>query len=30
VQLQNYLTVPKFMRQAIAAYGLDVEFKGVY
>jgi hypothetical protein len=30
VQLQNYMSVPAFMRQAIQAYGLDVELRGVY
>jgi hypothetical protein len=30
VQLQNYISVIKFMRQAITTYGIDAELKGVY
>jgi hypothetical protein len=30
VQLQNYASVPAFIREAMSAYGLDLSLKGLY
>ncbi len=30
VQLEQYMSVPKFIREGMKAYGLDAELKGVY